>query len=47
MGTESKNGIDSRKMPDKGHHAWIGWILQHDVSLQHCADPFAKMIEIL
>ena len=41
---ENGNGNNPWKMLDKGHHAiqYTGWILKHDVSLQHCLDPFNK-----
>ena len=51
MGKESGNWNDQHKMTDKVHHAMyrldIGCILQHNVSLQHCLDPFARTIKTL
>ena len=49
MGTESGNGNDLRKTPNIDHHAigWIDWILQHNVSLCHCLNPFTSTIETL
>ena len=44
---ESGNGNEPQKMPDKVIMQYIDWILQHNVSLQHRLDPFAKTIETL
>ena len=31
----------------KQYIGWVGWILQHTVSLQHCFDLLTKTIETL
>ena len=52
MGREQKAGMGTtyRKCLKKvimQYTGWMGWILQLNVSLKHCLDPFAKAIETL